>query len=66
MRNCDTAANKTVDLSLQIGERNLRWTEWDETKEEKKERRRAEKREEKEKKRMEELAIILPPPPEFA
>ena len=60
------AANKAVDLSLQIGERNLRWTEWDETKEEKKERRRAEKREEKEKKKMEELATtVLPPPPGF-
>ena len=56
---------KRLTFSLQIGEKNLRWTAWDETKEEKKERRREEKREEKEKKKMEELAIILPPPPEF-
>ena len=57
---------KRLTFSLQIGEKNLRWTEWEETREERRERRKAEKKEEKEKKRMEERAIILPPPPEFA
>ena len=53
-------------LFLQIGERNLRWSAYEEEKEKKKEKRKEEKKEKKKEKKREDLAtLVLPPPPEF-
>ena len=53
-------------MFLQIGERNLRWSAYEEEKEKKKEKRKEEKKEKKKEKKREDLAtLVLPPPPEF-